>query len=530
MRTILQAKRGEKGSITVYLLLCTVFVLLPMAGLAIDINIMYNVKSKLQTAVDAAAIGAGVTLQRTTDLTVPSQVTAVQASASKFFHANFPSGYFKTSEVYYGSTPYKDGTGAMTIYVHAAEHVPLLFMHVLGLSQATVTAQSTAKIRYVALMIAVDRSGSVWRAGNDNVIEQTLKTYIYYAPTDTVPLGDPAGQSVFVDGRDTIGLVSFGGTYSLDYAPSINYKTGTNKLVTAISNMDAEFDTHNSTNTGEGLYQAYYQLKNTINQPGALNVIILLTDGQPTSFSGAFVPSLPGCLTGNGSNPITGFINTPVSSSPFTFSNTGTVSGVYKTQYPSGCASPGPGSLGCEATVVPLNPGPANKCNYSANADNVSSDISTFPPSAGPVLTPDGGLGNQTFNTLASGYYVGVGATNTTSSPKNIRVASYNVADNIATTIRKDTALNPIIYVIGLNEPGTEEPLNADWLARVANDPNYRATGVDKSGLAPKKYNAGDAVLQTVPTQTQGAYYNVTSATLGQAFQQIAAQILRLSQ
>ena len=518
MRTILQAKRGEKGSTTVYLLLCTIFVLLPMAGLAIDVNIMYNVKAKLQTAVDAAAIGAGVTLQRTTDLTVPSQVTAVQVSASKFFYANFPSGYFKSSEVYYGSTPSKDNTGAMSIYVHAAEHVPLLFMHVLGLSQATVTAQSTAKIRYVALMIAVDRSGSVWRAGNPRVIEQTLKTYIYYAPTDP-----PAGQSVFVDGRDTIGLLSFGGTYSLDYAPSINFKTGTNTLVTAITNMDAEFNTNNSTNTGEGLYQAYYQLKNTINQPGALNVIILLTDGQPTAFSGAFMPTSANCLKANNSNPIKGFINVTVASGPtYNFVDSSSPSGVYKTQYPDG-------------TPVPPSPGTSGSCQYySAGAGNMPSDISDFPGTAGPILTPDGGPGNQSFSTLGPpGYYTGVGATTSTSSPKNMRVAAYNVADNIATMIRSDTTFNPIIYVIGLNEPGTEEPLNADWLARVANDPDYRTVGSDVSGLTPLKYpTAGLPVLNTstTPKQTQGKYYNVTAATLPQAFQQIAAQILRLSQ
>jgi hypothetical protein len=114
-----------------------------------------------------------------------------------------------------------------------------------------------------------------------------------------------------------------------------------------------------------------------------------------------------------------------------------------------------------------------------------------------------------------------------------MRVAAYNVADNIATMIRSDTTFNPIIYVIGLNEPGTEEPLNADWLARVANDPDYRTVGSDVSGLTPLTYpTAGLPVLNTstTPKQTQGKYYNVTAATLPQAFQQIAAQILRLSQ
>ena len=57
-----------------------------------------------------------------------------------------------------------------------------------------------------------------------------------------------------------------------------------------------------------------------------------------------------------------------------------------------------------------------------------------------------------------------------------MRYASFNVADNIATAIRQDTTLNPMLFVIGLNETDASgnivgEPLDEDWLARVANDP-----------------------------------------------------------
>ena len=496
---------------SVYLVFTTFFVLIPMVGLAIDVSVMYNVKAKLQTAVDAAAIGAGVTLQRTTDVTDPTQITAIKNSAQKFFTANYPVGYWKSSQIYYDSVPSKDVTGAMTIWVHAEESVPLLFLRVVGISRGTVAAQATAKIRYVTLMIAVDRSGSVWRAGNNTVIESTLKTYINYAPTDT-----PAGQSVFVDGRDYIGLVSFGGNYNLDYAPSINFKTGATKLVNAISNMDAEFNTNNSTNTGEGLYQAYYQLKK-LNQTGALNVIILLTDGQPTAFSGEFVPDKGTCV---GTGDKLGWISTPAQSP---FPTSGTTSGVFQPYY---------GGANGDQTVVNLSA--TSPCTFNkktGGAPNGSpdsmaaSDISTFPATAGPIQTPDGlccTAANRTFSTTGQGYPIYVGGGNSTANPKNIRWAAYNVADNIAAAIRKDTTLNPLIYVIGLNEPPGEEPLNADWLARVANDPNYRAVGTDGN------YTPGQSVLQS--NQTQGAYYNVTSATLGQAFQQIAAQILRLSQ
>ena len=43
--------------------------------------------------------------------------------------------------------------------------------------------------------------------------------------------------------------------------------------------------------------------------------------------------------------------------------------------------------------------------------------------------------------------------------------------------IRKDTNINPVIFVIGLNNNNGEEPLDADWLARVANDKDYITAG-----------------------------------------------------
>ena len=65
-----------------------------------------------------------------------------------------------------------------------------------------------------------------------------------------------------------------------------------------------------------------------------------------------------------------------------------------------------------------------------------------------------------------------------------------------------------------MNE-STGEPLDADWLARVANDPGYKDTN-------------GNSVFQA--GQSSGMYFNVSASGLGGAFQQIASQILRLSQ
>jgi len=115
-------------------------------------------------------------------------------------------------------------------------------------------------------------------------------------------------------------------------------------------------------------------------------------------------------------------------------------------------------------------------------------------------------------NSTTGPYFTGEGTS--TSNPRAVRYAAVNAADNMATKIRTDTTIRPVLFVIGLNED-KGEPLDADWLARVANDPIYTTS-------------LGSSVYQT--GQTAGKYYNVTSSDLGAAFKDISSQILRLSQ
>src|SRR5438094_983456 len=150
MTTWTRKQQARKGFVTVYVTM-TALVLIPVVGLAVDFSVLYNVKARLQAAVDAAAIGSGNTLQRSTDLS----------------------------------------------------------------NSAT---------------------------------------------------------SVFVDGRDYVGMVTWGGNWKLDYAPSLNFQTSSPNIATAISGIP--FDGSSSTNTADGLWQAYAKLK-TLNQPGSLNVIVM---------------------------------------------------------------------------------------------------------------------------------------------------------------------------------------------------------------------------------------------------------------
>jgi len=505
------AAPGRKGFVTVYMVF-TMLTLIPMAGLAIDCTVLYNVKARLQAAVDAAALGAGAMLQSSTDLSNSTQVANIQDAAQRFFNANYPSGYWGTTQAYYSATPSQDpNTQVRTIYVHAEEYVPMLFLRVLRINSSTVAAQATSSVRFVSAMIVVDRSGSVVRGGNNVTIQNALNSFVVNTPSST-----PAGQSLFVDGRDVIGMVSFGGTTggiannAIDYPPVSNFRSGASKISTTITNIPFG---NNGTNTAEGLYQAYQQLL-TLNNTGALNVIILLTDGRPSAFTVTMTPT--GSSTCTNKTAKTGFITANVAYTwppppPTTQGGQQGVDGsgnpvyvytfgLYNQLFTGMYGSPCPSS--CSDMAFVANSG---GCYYNSTNTNAYKDFPTFPATdvhgystTGPYYPGNNGNGQSL------------------SDPAAVRYASFNVADNVATAIRQDTTIRPVMFVIGLNEPPAGgEPLDADWLARVANDPNY----INSSGNPV--YQSG---------QTAGLYYNVTGAGLAAAFQDISAQILRLSQ
>src|ERR1035438_10486373 len=164
MRTNHQAFGNRKGFVSVYLFFSSM-LMIPMVGLAIDFSVLYSVKARLQTAVDAAAIGSGNTLNRGATM----NTAAVSDVALRFFNANYPAGYFGTTPKYYNATPLQGALGVRTITVNAAQVVPMLFLRVLGISQSTVAATAQVTVRFVNMMLVVDRSGSVYRATYNGV-------------------------------------------------------------------------------------------------------------------------------------------------------------------------------------------------------------------------------------------------------------------------------------------------------------------------------------------------------------------------
>ncbi len=503
MNASLRQRKFSRGFVSVYICFACM-TLIPLAGLAIDFSILYAVKARLQSAVDAAAIGAGYKLQRATNMSDPTQVAVIRSAAQRYFSANYPTTYFGSSQTYYSSTPsVNNSTGIRSIYVHAEYKVPMIFMRVLRIPYSQVNAQANVNVRYTNLMIVVDRSGSVVNGGADTSIKTALHQFVADSST-----------SVFVDGRDYVGMVSFGGNWKLDYSPATNFQSSMlNNIGTAIDNIP--FDSSSSTNTGEGLYQGWYQLQK-LNQPGALNVILLLTDGRPSAFTGQFQPSAGStCHTGEAKK---GVIAANVGSSASQWPPPETTPNSYGIQT-MGVLNVDWNCLFCELTQLAAN---VTGCAFASNTANLSSDVANFPDTAGPIDNPDGdvhGSANRYSTTRedsipARGADPFQGEGTSTNNPRAVRYAAFTVADNIATAIRSDNTLHPVMFVIGLNE-STGEPLDSDWLAKVANDPTY----VDANG---------NSVYQ--PRQTSGLYYNVSASGLSTAFTNISSQILRLAQ
>jgi hypothetical protein len=89
--------------------------------------------------------------------------------------------------------------------------------------------------------------------------------------------------SRFVDGRDRMGLITFMGSASPDFAPSKSFKSSKPNLTDTLAQLHCA----NNTGSADALGMAH-DLLTTINEPTADNVIVFFTDGKPNGFGAEF--------------------------------------------------------------------------------------------------------------------------------------------------------------------------------------------------------------------------------------------------
>jgi len=478
-------KRLSKGMAVLVTSVAMVFII-PAVGLSIDAGMLYAIKAKLSAASDAASLAAARSLS--VGLTIDEQRANAIATAQRFFRANFPNGYMGTTNSTVSVTVDETQLKVRTVQTVASADAPSYFMKFLGFGNTTVRAEGKASRRDVNVMLVLDRSGSLATAGAcGDVINASL-----------------GFVNQFASGRDRLGLVTFGGTYRLDFAPATDFRTRTgSNLVTMLNQLVCT----GGTNAAQAFHLAYEQLV-AINEPGALNAILFFTDGQPNSLTFYWPVRTPARgYTAYPSSPPTATSRSSCSSTADTLgwayttdtSCTTCTNGLRKKDAP-----PIPVTTNFETSSSYLAPDSTN-CAYASDNSKLWYDIAWMPTQ---TLMPDGSL------IPVTGYKTGLATF--TDPLGNVRYkvndrdtlikAAVNALDNEATIARNDNNLRIVVYSIGLGGVGAAEDT---LLRRGANDP---ASPIYTTATPPGLY-----------------VYAPDRTALAQAFYQIASEILRLA-
>jgi Flp pilus assembly protein TadG len=490
-------RKARQGGATLLLVtFVSTFVLMPIIGTCMDGAILFWVKARLQAAVDATALATARSLN--VGQTTASQETNAEQLGIQYFTANFPTGVMRTTLV--GGAPTitinETVVHKRIVNVNASVTLPTFFMRIIGVNSSTVSASGQATRRDANVMLVLDRSNSMNQNGSCAALVSVAQNFV----------------SQFVDGRDQLGLVTFQTGANLDYAPTLTFKSGSPSLNSVLATLQCAGDT----STAQGMYLAYNQIKTVINEPGALNVILLFTDGEPNGLVANFniktktdtrydatntssLVSTPpsGC---NASDSLSGVI------SDGSAETASTVTALNQTGYTVAVLSSAGVPISNTSNPTTIN---AAGCAFP-NSDWTYSiygrqDIAAIPTQdAYGNSTVDGGY--MALDYFPTGdAYAGLIRPD---MPRTTRWASFNAADSMAQTIRNDTTYAPVIYTIGLqgNEPMA---IDQDFMERLAN-----ASGASNFDATKPQ---GDFILAT------------STAGLAQAFQQIASQILRLS-
>jgi Flp pilus assembly protein TadG len=485
------ARRGERGIVLVLYALMMLFIVVPVVGLAIDAGIMYLIKGKLQTAVDGAALGAARSLAANVPLA--DQETNAGTAGIANYHANFPNTWMGVTPVNDPTVDWSQSTASTAVVqITGSVAAPTWFMRILGFNSVNVQATSTATRRNLNVILVVDRSASLQDEGNCPILIADAQSFV---------------ANSFVEGRDQVGLVTFGTSYNYDFALNTTFKSS---LTTDLSNLRCEGFTNAAAGFTTGVNAL---LANTTNNQFALNVIVFFTDGEPNTMTFGVNPSTNAASSSSTYYPLA--VSTSSTCNPHTAGTTvsGVIAGDVTYNIWGGVLqwyNSGIGNLtNSDLNVVTTPSGCAFSSSDLGSGNNPSfrNDITSLPShdAFGDALTTTwatNGSFPYSVSLTGSGWY----------AQQNLENAGINALDNAAQNARIAAAaatMPYVVYTIGLN-PTIYGSINQALLQRMANDP-------------------ASPVYQT--TYTAGKFYYVPSAgQLGQAFAAIASDILRIAQ
>ena len=488
MKTI-KRKKGERG-LAVIMTVLTMMIALPLVGLAFDVGILYMIRGKLYQSVDAAALAGARALGTGPD--GPTQKTNAQATATKYFNANYPTGFWGTISVNF-PTPVVDDTTVpnyRTVTTTASIVAPLYFLRMLGQNTAVVAATSQAGRRDALVMLVLDRSYSML-----NTFQSTTACAIM--KTDAAQF-----LSNFAQGRDMVGLVIFGSS-AYTYAPTTSFGTPDGNGNT-VASLIGQITCNGNTNMVEAVHQAYAQIQ-AVNVTTRANVIVMMTDGRPNGFTGNYTAYKKGACKNSAPspNPLRG-VYAQWAGGPLT---SGTTAGLMLWQAPNAAynadaVTPDAASSHC-AMLADLTTGHNDLTQMPAT--DIYGNSTTGPYSAN---NPN----NPYYNTDLTSKLTSI------TVPEWVEDAGSNAVDNQGTTIRTNATLKPAIYTIALEGNAPTDPPDTLLLRKLANDPSMQ--------------NDPDSTTRTMwagqnPGQTVGFFVDAPDAgELCAAFNQIATQIV----
>ena len=370
--------------------------------------------------------------------------------------------------------------------------------------------------RDVNAMLVLDRSGSMG---------SSCGSLITAAKTFT-------GQ--FAAGRDKIGAISFADNAYLHHIPSTDFQT-TLGYTNSFGTGNGELDTiacAGGTATPQAIALAYNELYK-LNQPGALNVIVVETDGRPNTVTVNFwdgatagISGGSGCLDNNNKTKGGGGFGTLASLRAWTGGHSMNTGGTgYMADIPAGII----GGLGGTDTgntafllfkswtTVKANTYSETANQYSAaNGCSVamSPTTTTSPTDLAWLPTTDvygTNLLNASYNAVSgvSGGHI------TPLNMTDIRNAAFNALDDAATRARTNANVPINVFAVGFTAS-----VDDTILQRIANDPDW----LSSTSCA----TSGKCVVH--PDQPEGTYvFAATTADLVPAFLSLSSQILRLS-
>jgi Flp pilus assembly protein TadG len=458
-----------------------VLFLVPIVGLSIDVGVLYLVKTKLSMAVDAGALAGARALSR--GISDTEQLASAKETARGYVRVNFPDGFLPDTNL-----TIDDPLVAITaenrrsVTVRASVNAPLYFMRMFGNSSTLVAASGTAVRRDVNVVVVLDRSGSLQASGSCEAVKSNAVNFV----------------NRFSEGRDNVGLVTFATSSRDDFQAASTFHSASPNVVDTIASVTCT----GGTNSAQGLWQGYSQLV-TLNQAGALNVILFFTDGQPTAFTGKF-----NIVPGNCVDVRPKIATLTVTGNP-AVTNYGLLNHI---------APPQP--MTNDETLAPNSDGCAYAANWPRSATNVATDVARI-----PKIDVHG-------NALISGYrpvsggdpFADRGNANTPHdeesaavlTPENIHMASINAADSAGLRIRNGDQVAALgrglsgVVVFSIALGNGSSGIEQDFMRRVSNVPE--ASNYDAS-------------------RPSGLYvYAPEVSDLTQAFNRIAAEILRLAQ